>query len=44
MIDLLLQAGLSNICIALGLAIVAIIVEATARRPAIIRLLWLLVS
>jgi hypothetical protein len=35
MTDLLLQIGLSNACIALGLAIVALVVEATAKRPAL---------
>jgi len=43
MIDTLFQIGFSNALIALALAAVALIVEATARRPAIAHLLWLLV-
>jgi len=43
MIDLILQVGLSNVCISLALAIVAIVVEKTLKRPALTYLLWLLV-
>jgi beta-lactamase regulating signal transducer with metallopeptidase domain/polyhydroxyalkanoate synthesis regulator phasin len=43
MIDLLLKVGLSNVCISLALAIVAIIVQATIKRPHVVHLLWLLV-
>ena len=40
---LLIQIGLSNACIALALAIVALVVEATVKRPQLAHLLWLLV-
>ena len=43
MTDLLLQIAVSNVCIALVLAILAVIVESTAKRPALAHLLWLLV-
>jgi beta-lactamase regulating signal transducer with metallopeptidase domain len=43
MTDLLLRIGLSNVCISLALAIVAMVVEATVKRPPLTHLLWLLV-
>ena len=43
MTDLLLQIGLSNVCIALALAIVALVAETTIKRPQLSHLLWLLV-
>ena len=43
MTDLIFQIGLSNVCIALALAIVALVVEATVKRPQLSHLLWLLV-
>ena len=43
MTDLIIQIGLSNACIALALAIVALVVEATVKRPQLSHLLWLLV-
>ena len=43
MIDLLIQIGLSNVCIALVLAIIALVVERSFKRPQLSYLLWLLV-
>ena len=43
MIDLMLQIGLSNACVALLLAILAITVGARFKRPQLSHLLWLLV-
>ncbi len=43
MTDSLLQMGLSNACFALALAIVAMIVGATTKRPHLTHMLWLLV-
>ena len=43
MTDLLLQIAISNVCLSLALAIVAVAVEKTAKRPHIAHLLWLLV-
>ena len=43
MTDFLFQMGLSNACFSLALAIVAMIVGATAKRPHLAHLLWLLV-
>lgn len=43
MTDLLLQIGLSNLLISLGLAIVAWAVHVSGKRPALAHLLWLLV-
>jgi beta-lactamase regulating signal transducer with metallopeptidase domain len=43
MIDLLFQMGLSNACLSLALAIVAMAVGAKARSPHLVHLLWLLV-
>lgn len=43
MIDLLLQMGLSNACFALGLALLAMVLGAGAKRPHLAHLLWLLV-
>jgi beta-lactamase regulating signal transducer with metallopeptidase domain len=43
MIDLLFQIALNNVCISLALAIAAVIVGITIRRPAITYLMWLLV-
>jgi beta-lactamase regulating signal transducer with metallopeptidase domain/polyhydroxyalkanoate synthesis regulator phasin len=42
-IDLLLKIGLSNACFALAMAIVAVVVGKTTRRPDLANLLWLLV-
>jgi len=43
MTDLLLTIGLSNACFSLALAIVAVVVARTTRRPHLANLLWLLV-
>jgi len=43
MTDLLLKIGLSNACFSLALAVVAVAVGKTARRPHLANLLWLLV-
>ncbi|MDP6544919.1 MAG: M56 family metallopeptidase [Phycisphaerae bacterium] len=43
MTDLFLQIGLSNACFSLALAIVAVVVGKTTRRPHLANLLWLLV-
>lgn len=43
MIDLFLKIGLSNACFALALAIVAMVVGKTTKRPHLANLLWLLV-
>jgi len=43
MTDLFLQIGLSNACFSLALAIVAVVVGATVKRPHLTNLLWLLV-
>jgi bla regulator protein BlaR1 len=43
MIDLLFKIALNNVCISLALAIAAMIVGITIRRPAITYLMWLLV-
>ena len=43
MIDLFVKAGLSNACIALPLAIVAMVVGAKAKRPHLTHMLWLIV-
>lgn len=43
MTDLLFQFGISNLCISLGLAIVAWIVQTRSKRPHVAHLLWLLV-
>jgi hypothetical protein len=43
MIDLLFKIALNNVCISLALAIAAVIVGITIRRPAITYLMWLLV-
>ena len=43
MMDTLLQIGLSNSCITLGLAIVAVVVGARINRPQLTHMLWLLV-
>ena len=43
MIDLLFQIALSNVCISLALAILAVVVGVTLKRPALAHLLWLLV-
>ncbi|MDP6633967.1 MAG: M56 family metallopeptidase [Phycisphaerae bacterium] len=43
MTDLLLKIGLSNACFALALAIVALVVGKTTKRPHLANLLWLLV-
>jgi beta-lactamase regulating signal transducer with metallopeptidase domain/polyhydroxyalkanoate synthesis regulator phasin len=43
MTDLLLQFGISNLCISLALALVAWAVHATGKRPFIAHLLWVLV-
>ena len=43
MTDALLQMGLSNACFSLALAIVAMVVGATTRRPHLAYMLWLLV-
>ncbi len=43
MTDSLLQMGLSNACFSLALAIVAMVVGATTRRPHLAHVLWLLV-
>jgi len=43
MTDSLLQMGLSNACLSLALAIVAMVVGATTRRPHLAHMLWLLV-
>ncbi|NKB67841.1 MAG: M48 family metalloprotease [Candidatus Latescibacteria bacterium] len=41
MMDLLFQVGLSNVCISLVLATVALLVEVTLKRPHLAYLLWL---
>jgi beta-lactamase regulating signal transducer with metallopeptidase domain/polyhydroxyalkanoate synthesis regulator phasin len=43
MTDSLLQMGLSNACFSLALAIVAVVVGATTKRPHLAHMLWLLV-
>lgn len=43
MIDALFQIGLSNVCLSLALAMVAMVVGAKTRRPQLAHLLWLLV-
>jgi beta-lactamase regulating signal transducer with metallopeptidase domain len=43
MTDIFFQIGLSNVCVAFALAIIALVVEATAKRPQLAHLLWLLV-
>jgi len=43
MSDLFLQIGLSNACFSLGLAVVAVVVGATTKRPHLTHLLWVLV-
>jgi len=43
MTDFLFQMGLSNACFSIALAIVAMVVGATARRPHLAYMLWLLV-
>lgn len=43
MTDLLFQTGLSNASLAFALAIVAMVVGASANRPHLAHLLWLLV-
>jgi bla regulator protein BlaR1 len=43
MTDFFFQMGLSNACLSLALAIVAMVVGAKARRPHLAHLLWLLV-
>lgn len=43
MTDLLLHIAVSNACISLVLALAALVVETTAKRPAIAHLLWVLV-
>jgi len=43
MTDSLLQMGLSNACFSVALAIVAMVVGATSRRPHLAHMLWLLV-
>ncbi len=43
MIDYLLQLGLSNACMSLALAILAMVVGVTFKRPHLAHLLWLLV-
>ena len=43
MIDFFFQMGLSNACLSLALAIVAMVVGAKARRPGLAHMLWLLV-
>lgn len=44
MTDLIFQIGLSNACIALALAIVALVVEATVKRPQLVHLCGCLFS
>jgi beta-lactamase regulating signal transducer with metallopeptidase domain len=43
MIDFLFQMGVSNACLSLALAIVAMVVGAKAKRPHLAHILWLLV-
>ena len=43
MIDMLFQITLSNVCISLALAVVAVVLGATLKRPAFAHMLWLLV-
>ncbi len=43
MTDFFFQMGLSNACLSLALAIVAMVVGAKARRPGLAHMLWLLV-
>ena len=43
MTDLLFRIVVSNVCISLALAIAALLVETTAKRPVIAHLLWVLV-
>ena len=43
MTDHLLRIALSNVCVSLALAIVAVVVGATVKRPHLTNLLWLLV-
>jgi len=43
MSDFLFQMGLSNACFSLALAIVAVVVGATAKRPYLAHMLWVLV-
>ena len=43
MIDYLFQVGLSNACFALLLAVIALVVGATSKRPHLAHLLWMLV-
>lgn len=43
MMDQLLHVGLSNVCVSLGLALVALVVEKILKRPRVAYLLWLLV-
>ena len=43
MTDSLCQMGLSNACLSLALAIVAVVVGATAKRPYLAHMLWVLV-
>ena len=43
MTDLLLQVGVSNLCISLVLAMAAWAVQRTGKRPSVVHLLWLLV-
>ena len=43
MTDLLFQIALSNVCLSLALAIVAMVIQVTAKRPHLAHLLWLLV-
>ena len=43
MTDLFLQIGLSNACFSLAMAVVAVVVGATVKRPHLTNLLWLLV-
>jgi len=43
MIDLLLEIGVSNLCLSLALALVAWAVQARGKRPLVAHLLWMLV-
>ena len=43
MIDLLFRIVLSNVCVSLALAVLAIIVQKTLKRPSVAYLLWLMV-
>ena len=43
MIDLILQTGVSNVCVSMVLAVVAFMVHRTGRMPLVAHLLWVLV-